>query len=130
MKCLEGVRFNDNTNGLREMRPSEQTEVLEQFFDEDNNHYLHQMLVAVCDHSGSPEDEATQTKFADALAIAFWAVKSRTGAEQEKFLAELGRVLVNHAFRFAEGAIDAYIEDNWGELVAASNEPDPDYGRD
>lgn len=124
IEWLNHVKFSgDGVNSLDSMTWADQAECLVRFYDEDDN--MHDMLSALMSE-GSKEGLQTQAALIRALKQAFRSDLTNAGASliaKEVAFAELGRQLLAHAHRYAQGRIDDYIDDNWDDLVYASNEP-------
>lgn len=124
IEWLNHVTFSgEGVNSLDSMTWADQAECLVRYYDEDDN--VHDMLNALMSE-GSKEGLQTQAALIRALKQAFRSNLTNAGASlisKEVAFAELGRQLLAHAHRYAQGRIDDYIDDNWDELVDASNEP-------
>lgn len=124
IEWLNHVTFRgDGVNSLDAMSWADQAECLVRYYNEDDN--VHDMMSALMSE-GSKEGLQTQAALIRALKQAFRSNLTNAGASligKEVAFAELGRQLLAHAHRYAQGRIDDYIDDNWAELVDASNEP-------
>lgn len=124
IEWLNHVSFSgDGVNSLDSMSWTDQAECLVRYYDEEDN--VHDMMSALMSE-GSQEGLQTQAALIRALKQAFRSSLTNAGASlisKEVALAELGRQLLAHAHRYARGRIDDYIDDNWDDLVYASNEP-------